>query len=85
MRVKPFVSFGDELLVKSFFASARLVPRHEKDSPALWIESERYAPHTIRCVEPQLLHIRVARAVQSINAGSPQSWPELLQKARQSC
>src|ERR1017187_2595460 len=81
MSVKTVVSLADQLAVEPLFADTRLITRHEEDSLALCIEGKR--PLSVSRAEPQLLHIRVARTLQRINAGPPQSRPELLENAGQ--
>src|SRR5208337_5103006 len=50
---------------------------------ALRIEGKGHSPLAIGRAEPQLLHIRVAGAVQGIDAGPPQLRPQLLENAGQ--
>ena len=45
-----------------------------------WIKRKREAPHAVRGVEPQFLHIRVTRALERIHARSSQQRPKLLEK-----
>ena len=42
-----------------------------------------HSPLAIRCAEPQLLHIRVVRAVQRVNPRPSQLRPELLEEPGQ--
>ncbi len=69
MAVKPLIGFRYQLPIKTLFTAARLVTRDEKDSLALRVESESNAPNAIIGIKSQLLHVRVAGAFQSIDAG----------------
>ena len=78
MRVEPLVCLGDELLIKSLLASARLVTGNEENGFALWIEGKSDAPNTARCNETKLLHVGVPGPAERINTWTPQLWPEPL-------
>jgi len=68
-----------ELAVKSLLA-ARFVSRDQKDRVAFRVEREGDAPDTVCRVKTQLLHIRVARTFERIDAGSPELRTKLLQQ-----
>ena len=78
MSVKSSICLGDELLIKSSFASARLVACRQQNPSAIRIEGKGYAPDAIGGIKSQFLHISVARFVQRVNPGPSQQRPELL-------
>src|ERR1019366_5150542 len=80
MGVETVVGLPDQLAVESFLAHARLVAVHEQDRLALCVEGEGHSPFAIRRAEAQFLHVRVAGAVQGVNAGPPQLRAEPLKK-----
>ena len=80
MLIKSFVGLCYELAIKSLVAAARLVSRDQKDRVALRVEREGDAPDTVCCVKAQLLHIRVARTFDRIDAGPAELRAKLLQQ-----
>jgi hypothetical protein len=83
MRVEPLVGLPDQLAVKPLFTAAGLVARDQQNCPPLDVECKSHPPLAISCGEPQLLHVRVARSLESVYARPPQSRSELLKQARQ--
>ena len=83
MSIEAVIGLPDQFTVEAFFAEAGFIPCHEQDRLPLRIEGEGHSPFPIRRTKAKLLHVRVARAVQCVNAGPPQLRPELLEKARQ--
>ena len=83
MRVETLIGLADQLTVKPFFAHTRFISSYEQDGLTLCVESKSQPPLTICRAEAQLLHIRVARVVQRIGAGSLQLRSELLEQACQ--
>src|SRR5271157_2549626 len=81
MSVEAVISLSDQFVVEPFFTDARLVSRHEQDRLTLRIESKSHPPLTISRAEAQLLHVRVARAIQRISAGTLQLRSKLLKKS----
>jgi hypothetical protein len=79
--VEAVISFSDQFFVETFFADARFVSCHEQDCLTLPIESKAtlHSP-SAALKKTQLLHIRVARAIQRISARSLQLRPKLLEK-----
>ena len=69
MLIESFVGLCYELAIKSLLAAARLVSRDQQDRVAFPVEREGDAPDTACRVKAQLLHIRVARTVERIDAG----------------
>ena len=83
MRVETVICLGDQLAIESPLANAGFVSRNQEDRPALRIERKSHPPFPIGRAEPQLFHIRVARAIQCVDARPPQLRSELLKNARQ--
>lgn len=81
MFVKSPVGLLYEPPVEPFTADARLVARHQKNRLAPRIESKRDSPDTIRHIEPQLFHVRVARPFESIGPGPAEPGADLFQRA----
>lgn len=81
MSLEALICLADQLAVELPFADVRFVPCNQEDRLALPVEGEGYSPFAIRRTESQFLHVRVAGAVQRIDAGPPQLRPELLEKA----
>ena len=69
MPVKTFVGLCYEPAVKPSFASARLVTADQKNGLPFRVKGEGNAPNAIGGIESKLLHIWVAGAVKSIDAG----------------
>ena len=80
MAVEALIGLSYQLSIKALFTPARLVTRDQKDSPALWVESESNAPNSISGIESQLLHVCVAGAFQSIDAGSTELRTKLFEQ-----
>jgi len=83
MSVEAVIRLPDQFPVEPLFTGTRFISCNQEDRLAFRIEGKRYSPFTIGSTEPQLLHIRVARAVHRIDAGSPQLRSELLQEPSQ--
>jgi hypothetical protein len=66
--IKSFVGLCYEMAIKSLLAATRFVSRDQKDRVALWVERESDAPDTSSSVKTQLLHIRVTRTLERIDA-----------------
>jgi hypothetical protein len=79
--IKSFVGLCNELTIESLIAAARLVSRDQKDRVAFRIEHEGDALDTVRRVEAQLLHIRVTRAFERIDAGPAELRAKLRNRA----
>jgi hypothetical protein len=73
--IKSFVGLCYELAIKSLLGAARLVSRDQKDRVAFRIEREGDAPDTVCRVKAQLLHIRVPRTFERIDAGPAELRP----------
>lgn len=79
MSVEAFISFGNELPIESPFAAPGLVAPTQNDAFAFRVEGERESPNTIRRIEAQFFHVRVARALQRVHPRAPKLRPECLQ------
>jgi hypothetical protein len=66
--VKTLVRLADQLDVEAPLTLTGLVTGHEQDSPALRIEREGHPPNAVGRIEAQLLHVRLPRALQRIDA-----------------
>jgi hypothetical protein len=84
MGVETVVGLMEQFAVEALFTAPGFVSRDEQDTLAPRIEGKGYPPLAASRAEPQLLHIRVAGAVQRIDARPPQLRPELLEQAGQS-
>lgn len=84
MGVKTVVGLTDQFAVETLFTAPGFISRNQKDALALRIEGKGYSPLAAGRTEPQFLHIRVAGAVQRIDARPPQLRSELLEQAGQS-
>src|ERR1035437_286407 len=83
MCIKTLVRLCNELLVKLVFTSASLVARYQQNCLPFRVESECYSPFATGRTEAELLHVRVAGAVQGVDSWPSPLWPELLQQARE--
>jgi hypothetical protein len=64
MFVKPLIGNVNQLVIKTPLCNAALIPRYRNDCSALWIERESDSPNAAICIEAELLHVGVARALQ---------------------
>src|ERR1035438_6263256 len=62
---------------KTGLPDSNLVPTHQQDGFALWIEGICHVPCASIGVKPQFLHIRVSRAFEGICIRSPKQWAVL--------
>jgi hypothetical protein len=83
MGVKTLVGLSHQSAIEALFAPARFVSGHKENRLTLGVKSESHSPFTIGRAESQFLHIGVSGALQSVNAGAAQLWPELLQHTGQ--
>jgi len=82
MSAKTRVGPLDQFPVEPGFTPSRFVSRNEKNRLAPRIEGKRYSPGSIRRMDAQFLHIRVAGSIQCIGVWPLQLWPELFEQAR---
>lgn len=82
MLVEPRVRLADKLPVEPLLPTARFVAADQQDRAAARIEREGDAPDATLGVEPQFLHVRVARPLQGVGARPPERGPERLQQTR---
>lgn len=80
MIVKSFVGLRYELTIESLLATTRLVGTNQENSVTPCVERESDAPDAAGRVEPQLLHVRVAGAIERINTWSAELRTELFQQ-----
>ena len=80
MRLKARIRFVNQLPIKPLLAHAGFVPGDKQNRVAPGIEGKGHAPHSVRGVKAQFLHIRVARAFQGIHSRPPQLRSELLEQ-----
>ena len=52
MSVKTRIGLVDQLAVKPLFADARLASGYQKNSLAVWVESEGHTPGTVSGIKP---------------------------------
>ena len=83
MGVETVVGLTEQFAVEALFTAPGFVSRNQEDALAPRIEGKGYSPLAAGRAEPQLLHIRVAGAVQRIDARPSQLRPELLEQAGQ--
>src|SRR5579883_2144531 len=76
MRVEARIGLSDQRPIELPFARAALIAGDEQHRPPSRIEREGHAPDSAASVEPQLLHVRVPRPFERIDARSPDHWPE---------
>jgi hypothetical protein len=77
--VKSFVGLGYELAINLFLLPPDWSSCDRKDRVAFLVEREGDAPDTVCRVKARLLHIRVARAFERIDAGPAELRAKLLQ------
>ena len=77
MLVESFIGYADHIAIKPGLPDSNLVPTHQQDGFALWIEGICHAPCASIGVKPQFLHIRVSRAFEGICIRSPKQWAVL--------
>lgn len=82
MFVKPFISLGYQLPIKPPFTDSRLVTCYQQHGLALWVEGECHAPDAIISVKPQLLHIRMTGAIESVDPRPAELRSKLFQQFR---
>src|SRR5712692_7136177 len=82
MFVKPFISLGYQLPIKPLFTASRLVACHQQHGLALWVEGECHTPDAIISVKPQLLHIRMTGAIESVDPRPAEMRSKLFQQFR---
>jgi len=70
----------DQFAVEALFADAGFVAANQKQRAPLRIESKSDAPYSVCGVKPQLLHVRVPRAVERIDPGTAELRTELLKQ-----
>ena len=75
MFVKPLIGNVNQLVIKTPLCNAALIPRYRNDCSALWIERKSDSPNAAICIEAELLHVGVARALQGIDIWPPENWP----------
>ena len=80
MRIKSFVGLADESLIELLLAATGFVPADEENGVSLRIEGEGYAPRAAVGIKSQLLHIRVAAALQSVYVRAPELGPETFEQ-----
>src|SRR5580704_13274203 len=78
--IKSSVGLCDELAIKSLLPAARLISRDQKYRIAFRVECEGDAPDAVCGVKAQLLHIRVARTLEGIDARPAKLRAKLLQQ-----
>ena len=71
----------DQTPVERSFALSALVTGDQKHRLPLGVERESSAPDATPGIEPQLLHVRMLRAVQRVDPRSPCTGPEHLDNA----
>ena len=71
MRIKPFISFLDQLSVKTFFTNTRFVTSHKQNRPALGCKGKSDPPYTVFGLEAKFFHIGVAGPVKGIHPRTP--------------
>ena len=69
MGVKALIGLAYQFAVEALLAAAGFVSRDEQNRSALGVEGKGQPPFTAGCAEPQLFHVRVAGAVECVNAG----------------
>jgi hypothetical protein len=72
---KALVGHRNQPPVKAGFTHAGLVSGGKEYRLALRVKGKRYAPDTIRRIEPQFLHVRMPGAVQRIGMRAAQLRP----------
>jgi hypothetical protein len=69
MGTKTIVGLPNQFGIEALFAPAGFVSGHEQNRSTLGVKSESHSPFTICRAESQFLHVGVAGALQSVNAG----------------
>lgn len=77
--VDALVGLGDELSVEPLLAPSGLVAAAQDDASALRVEGEGESPDTACGIEAQFLHVRVARALERVDAWTPELGSKHLQ------
>ena len=67
MRLKARIGFVNQLPIKPLLAHAGYVPGDEQNRVAPGIEGKGHAPHSVRGIKAQFLHIAVTRSLQGIH------------------
>ena len=82
MCIEPFVRLLDYLSVKMSFADTGFVASNEQDGLPLRVKSKGNSPHAVIGLKAKLLHIGVARSIQSVHPRAAQRRAECLKKLR---
>ena len=82
MRIKPFISFLDQLSVKPFFTNTRFVASHKQNRLALGIKGKSDPPYTVFGLKAKLLHVGMARSLKGVHPRAAYFGSEHLKKFR---
>lgn len=74
MRIKTPVGNRNQVSIEATLIPPRLIAGYKNDRVAIWIESESGSPLALRRLEPELLHIGMPRASQSVCVGPAETW-----------
>ncbi len=80
MSVESVISLANKPHVEPLLIRSRFVTRYEQDCVALRVEREGNAPNPVCGIEPQLLHVHVARRLERVDTRPPQTRPESTQQ-----
>jgi hypothetical protein len=69
MIIKSPVGSLEQLPIKPLFTDAGFVPGNQKNGLASGVKGKGNAPDTVRRIDPQFLHVRVAGPVECIDVG----------------
>ena len=80
MGVETRIGLRDQPAIEPPLTATGFITSAQDQRLTMRIKCKGKTPHTIGGIEPQLLHVRVFRAVERVHAGSAKLRPESLQQ-----
>ena len=80
MSAETLIRLANQCLIETPLFDSGFVTRHKQNSAPSGIEGKSDAPHAICRIEPELLHIGIARPFERIHAWTAETWAKRLEQ-----